>query len=124
MIRRTPIEYMRAATQPIITEAHGSVPSHDAVDDTNPTIIPLQIVPTSYYSTKEYVPVIRPLKKPAKRAAEAGAIRLFMMTLAAPVFLGLKIIALPPLKKSQQTQRRIVPVRISPGLCGLNSYFL
>jgi hypothetical protein len=116
LIRRTPKEYMSAATHPMITDAHGSVPSHDAVDATNPTMIPLQMVPTSYYSTYEYVPVIRPLKKPAKRAADAGAIKLFIMTLAAPFFLLLKIIALPPLKKSQHTQSRIVPVRMSPGL--------
>ena len=64
------------------------------------------------------------MKKAANRAAEAGAIRLFMMTLAAPFFLSLNITALPPLKNNQQTQRRIVPVRIKLGLCGLNSYFL
>jgi hypothetical protein len=50
-MRKTPIEYINAPTHPIITDAHGSVASQDAVEDTKPTIIPLQIVPTSNYST-------------------------------------------------------------------------
>ena len=106
------------------TEAQGSVPSQEAVEATKPTIIPLHIVATSNYSIYEYVPVILALKYAANKAADAGAIRLFIITFAAPFFLGLNIIALPPLKNSQHTHSSIVPVRISPGLCGLNSCFL
>lgn len=50
---KTPIEYNKAATHPMMTDAQGSVPSQDAVEATNPTIMPLQIVPTSNYSTYE-----------------------------------------------------------------------
>jgi hypothetical protein len=56
------------------------------------------------------------LKKAANNAADAGAIKLAIMTFAAPTFLGLNITALPPLKKSQHTHSRIVPASISPGL--------
>jgi hypothetical protein len=64
------------------------------------------------------------LKNAANKAEDAGAIKLAIMTLAAPTFLWLNIIALPPLKNNQQTQSKIVPARIRPGLCGLNSCFL
>ena len=54
------------------------------------------------------------MKYPATKPETEGASKLFMTTLAGPFVLGLNIKALPPLKNSQQTHNRTVPVRIRP----------
>jgi hypothetical protein len=63
------------------------------------------------------------LKKAAKSPPAEPDMTFTIITLAGALFLGLKIAALPPLKKSQQTHNKRVPRTIKAGFAGLKSGF-
>jgi hypothetical protein len=76
----------------------------------------LQIVPGSYYDTKEYVPQILGLKNTANKPPADAEITFIITTLAGPFLLSENIVALPPLKNNQHTHNNKVPVTIKAGL--------